>query len=104
MSSPKSKRRITKQSGRAAHGSLHRHCSALVERWKESSLMCEVYIEDAEAIGATATAMANRRKKEAFVQCARELSEAIAQNDKLTCGERSEPLGAAHGSALREDK
>lgn len=28
MSSPKTKRRIQKRHGRAAHGSLHRHCSA----------------------------------------------------------------------------
>jgi hypothetical protein len=37
MSSPKKTQRITKRPGRAAHGSLHRHCSAPYSEqwWKE---------------------------------------------------------------------
>jgi hypothetical protein len=39
MSSPKSKRRIQKRPGRAAHGSLHRHGSALASDIAELTLL-----------------------------------------------------------------
>lgn len=44
MSSPKSKRRITKQPGRAAHGSLHRPCSEVVVTIPKNTIICDRHV------------------------------------------------------------
>lgn len=67
--------------------------------------LASVYPEDALKVFTTdeITAMGKRHEHLADYECF-ELLKAALTNAKLTCGERSEPLGEAHGSAPNKEE